>query len=563
MLSPEHSRPFQDITDGETGTNPGTGTDPGTNPGTDPGTGTGGSTGVTIPETVPTPTARIARLTHSQWLATVRDLFGLGASTPTWSDTFRADPNQAGFIFGNAAADLVVDQPLETSYERAAEDVAAYLITDGDTSMLSTWLPSSGTETDRVRAFVEAVGARAHRRPITAAEVDAYLAVYQVGAANPEDVSAFTSGLRLVVRALLSSPYFIYRTELSDTIDGTVIPLDDYEIASRLSYFLWNTMPDDALFAAAAAGELTDAATLPTHVSRMLGDARASTVVERFHHALLDMDRYAQIGPSSAVFPEAPANLSELARDETYRVVRDAFEKDQGWKYLLTTDKTFVNADLASLYGLSGTFGSDFQEVTLDGAERNGIFTQIGFLTAHATSTDPDPIHRGVFLTKRIACNQVGAAPANLPSLPAPDGQTNREVVEDLTEVEGTVCASCHTTIINPFGFPFENFDALGRVRSSDNGLPLDTTAEAKIGDGFQMVTDALELTDALADADVVHSCYADHWVQFAFGKATTDGDAGLVARLGKASAEGGSIRTLISELVTSPAFLNRAMEEL
>jgi hypothetical protein len=380
---------------------------------------------------------------------------------------------------------------------------------------------------------------------------------------HPLGQAPFVSGIRLMIQAMLVSPRFIYRVEQSDTAQDGVVPLDSFEIASRLSYFLWNTMPDDALFEAARRGELTDPEVVRRHAERMLEDPRAEATAERYHEILLDMGRYDTIAPDAGDFPNLPDDLPDLAREETLLVLRDAFASDQGWTHLLTTTETFVNGDLAPLYDLQGSFGESFERVSLPSAERRGLFTQIGFLASHATAFQPDPIHRGVFLTERIACNALGAPPADLPPLPPPEGRTNRQVVADHTERPGTVCASCHSTLINPFGFAYENYDAAGQLRSIDNGQPVETQAEVLIGGARRPVSGAIELADELARSDAVHACYAEHWVEFAFGRETAEEDAGLIQRLARTSREGGSIRDLLAELVTSPAFLNRSAEEL
>lgn len=516
-----------------------------------------------LPEVTPAPAARLARLTHAQWAATVRDLFNLDASAPDWASTFRPDPNTAGFLFGNQASTLVVDEQLEDSYNRAAEEVAAYVTPNGSLDPLTRWLPANGTDVERARAFATAFGLRAHRRPLTSAEVDAYVDVFQVGVQNPLDDPPFVAGLRLMIQAFLVSPRFIYRVELAREPEGDVVPLDDYEIASRLSYFLWSSMPDDALFDLAGQGALSDSAEVARQAERMLSDSRASTVVWRFHEVLLDLARYNTINPDRTEFPDLPSNFADLVRQETRLVIDDAFASDLGWLDLMTTTETWINADLAPLYGVVTPLGAQFEKVQLPATERRGIFTQLGWLASHATAFQPDPIHRGVYLTEKIACNALGAPPAVLPPLPPPEGRTNREVVADHTEQEGTVCASCHTTLINPFGFPYENYDATGRIRTVDNGQPVETHAEPLIGGVRHAVSGALELADVLAQNETVHTCYAKHWVEFAFGRRSTGEDAGLLARLARSSLEGASIRTLLAELSSSPAFLTRSAEEL
>ena len=298
----------------------------------------------------------------------------------------------------------------------------------------------------------------------------------------------------------------------------------------------------------------------------MLESPRAQAVVERFHHQLLRVDRFASADPSEAFYPDAPDDLGMLAIEEHDRFVQHTvFEQDGSWRDLLTSTETFVNAELATLYGLPGTFGADFTRVDLDPAERRGLFTQIGFLVANSTSANPDPIHRGVFLAKHIVCHPISAPPDNIPPIPAPDEtQTNREAIEALTEVEGSECVACHSTLINPFGFPFESYDSTGAFRTIDNDKPVDPTASPLLSTGAVPVTGAVELADALADDAKVHACYAEHWLEFAMARPHTDVDEPLTDRLAQGSLEDLSVKELLIELAVSRPFLTRsAVEEI
>jgi hypothetical protein len=222
-----------------------------------------------------------------------------------------------------------------------------------------------------------------------------------------------------------------------------------------------------------------------------------------------------------------------------------------------------VNRDLARVYGLGGDFGDDFVQAELDSRERRGIFTHVAFLVTNASAVDPDPIHRGVFIARHMACIPISAPPADIPPLPpAQDFETNRERVERHTEAEGSVCAACHKELINPFGFPFERYDAAGGYRTHDNGLPVDSRATPYLDD-YTPVSDAVDLAEAMASARVVHECAAQHWLEFTLGRARADEDTALVLRLGDRSLRGASMKEVLVKLVTSPAFLARSVREL
>ncbi len=511
---------------------------------------------------VPAPAPRLFRLTHAQWERSVRALLQLDETAPTHVENLRIDPNQAGFIFDNNTGALAVDSSLWTGYRRAANRLAED-VTASPAAFARLVPDSTEAEDVRARQFIESFGLRAHRRPLSTAEVDEYFAVYTTGRDLFPEQSAFEAGIRLTIDAFLQSPKFVYRFEASNAATDGVIPLDGYEVAARMSYFLWNSMPDEPLLTAAQAGELATAAQVQAQAERMLADPRAEDVVARFHDALLVVERYNSIAPSPAFFPDAPENLPVLLERENDLFIRSMFRDGHSWQDMLTTNKTFVNADTATLYGLTGNYGPEFEAVDLDPTQRRGLFTQLGFLASNATSVNPDPIHRGVFLSERIACNSIAAPPNDIPPLPPAEGRTNRETIEAHTEAPGTNCAACHTTLINPFGFPFEGFDALGQVRTEDNGQPIDSASTVYIkGDSFG-VADALQLADTLANSKAVHECYAKHWVEYALGRPLVRADDGIIQVLEKLSTEGGSIRSMLARLVQSPAFLARSTEEL
>lgn len=509
----------------------------------------------------PAPTSRFPRLTHGQWERSVRDLFRLDADAPTFSTGFRADPSLSGFVFDEDGGRLSVDETLWVAYQRAAAELAAHVT--GDPARLARILPpDGGDEAARARAFVQSMGRRAWRRPLAPDEVDALVAVYEAGRTRYPGVAPFTAGVRLVIEALVQAPAFVYRVERSDRVEGGAIPLDGFEVATRLSYALWGTTPDDALLDRAASGALTRPEVVREEALRLLSDPRATDTVTRFHGQLLDVGGFDGIRPSSAAFPDVPEDLGRRAATAQDLFVRALYEEGASWSDLLTSSEAFVDAELARLYGLDGEFGDAFVRVALDPARRRGLFTQIGFLARNATSTDPDPIHRGVFLSKRIACNPLGAPPDDIPPLPAPMGRTNREVVEDHTEQPGSACARCHEAAINPFGFAFEHYDAVGAWRDTDAGYPVDAAAEPLLGGQRVVVEDGVALAGALAASDAVHRCYAEHLLEFLHARPKASADAPLVDRVAAMSLDGASIRALILELVTSRAFLTRALPE-
>lgn len=518
-----------------------------------------------IPEgvVVPAPQTRLARLTHTQWENTVIDLFGFDGPTGL-SEALRADSLPGEAIFDNPGGALDVDEVLWSGYQRAAGVLAERATTDE--AIFARIAPETGgDDRDRATRFVRAFGERAHRRPLTDDEVSEYVMLYDSASGLYGATDDLHSGVRLVLEAMLQSPFLLYRVELSSARESGTIPLDDHEIASRLSYALWDSMPDEELFAAARAGMLSDPESVAVQARRMVDDPRAEAVFVRFHRQLFDVDDFEGIAPSPDRFPDAPRDLGALAAEEHDRFVREiVFGRDGGYRDLLTSPDTFVNAELAAIYGVPGSFGEAMELVTLDPAQRRGVFTQIGFLASNATQTSPDPIHRGVFLAERIACVHIDAPPDDITPPPVIEGATNRETVANHTEQPGSRCAGCHAQIINPFGFPFESYDATGAWREIDNGQPVDTTGSPPIDGVPTPVGGAVELADAMAESTWVHECYVRHWVERTMGRHAEPEDQALVSQLAEGSRVGSlSIRELVVQIVTSRAFLHRSTREV
>jgi len=322
-------------------------------------------------------------------------------------------------------------------------------------------------------------------------------------------------------------------------------------------------MPDATLFAAAAAGDLNDPARVKEEAARLVADPRARDTIVHFFEKVLEVERYENISPSPSAFPEISPTFPQSARSETTNFVGGVMYDESGsLRDLLTSTTTYVDDELAAIYGLEGAYDDTFQEVTLDSSQRAGIFTQVGFLAKNATSMDPDPIHRGVFLVKRITCQKIAAPPDAVPPLPTPMGQSNGQLVEEHTEAEGSTCRNCHTSLINPYGFAYEHYDAIGAFRTEDRSHPVNAATQVYLDGGQVPVANALELAGALADSEQVHNCLSGHLIAFADGRDSSEEDAALKKLLGTASLqEAVSFRDLMIEVAVAISFLNRAAE--
>jgi hypothetical protein len=506
------------------------------------------------PAVAPLDTSRFPRLSHLQWENTVQDLLQL-AQPSGLSASFTGDP--LGGIFDNNESSLLVAPGLWADYQTAAEQLS--VLVTSDAAQLDKLIPA-GAPADaagRARAFIEAFGMRAYRRPLTPAEVTGYLALFAKGKDLVDGPDDFAKGARLTLQAFLQSPHFVYRVEASSAALGATIPLSDFELATKLSYMLWNTMPDDALFAAAKAGKLATTEGVLAQATRLLDDDRARVMVASFHHQLFQYDHYDDLTKDPTLFPDfTPALGADMKREAEMFIEDVVFAQQGGIKEILTEPTTYVNSGLAAIYGLKGNFGSDFVKVSLDPKTRSGILTRIGFLASNATSHEQHSIHRGVFINRRVICAKLPDPPNNVPPLPpAAAYKTNRERVEKHTG-KGTCGATCHGTLINPAGFAFEHYGAIGQYEDTENGNPVNSADTYNLDGKDVSYQDAVEFDDLIAESDQVHACYAKHWLQYAYGRADQAADGVAIADLAKESRKGA--RSLILALTQTQAFRSR-----
>ena len=536
-----------------------------TEPGGETESDTGDEGGVVSCEDGPVPgqSPRLVRLSHRQYDNTVRDLLQLAADAEPSSE-FLADPPVAGF--DNNAAALVVKDRLGRDYRRAAETLAGQ-VTAPD--KLATLLPCQpeGDGSACASQFIAQFGRRAFRRALTASEQANFAGFYAQGAGLYEAGSSFEQGLRFVIEAMLQSPHFLYRIELSDTVEsGVKIALSGHEVATRLSYMLWNSGPDDALLTAAESGELATPEGIEAQARRLLADPRSEDPVSDFHAQWLDLRKLGNLQKSPDVFPNYKPGMAGAMAEETQRFIRQViFELDGDYAALMTAPFTYVNADLASIYGLEG-IGPEFTEVQLDPLRRGGLLTQPSMLATHAFPHLSSPIHRGAFIQSQILCNPPPPPPGDADlNLPPVEGviKTTRQQVEAHTESK-EYCAACHKTIINPPGFAFEHYDALGQWRDLENGEPIDAASEflGKYGGEF-VFTDAIDMIGQIAESQEGQRCYLTQWFRYGFARGEQPVDRCTLDELHLAlQDEGYNIQELLVALTKTTAFRYRAVEE-
>ena len=512
---------------------------------------------------VPGQAPRLVRLSHRQYDNTARDLLLLPPDAQPSSE-FLSDPPVKGF--DNNAAALVVKDRLGRDYRRAAESLAQQ-VTAPD--KLATLLPCQpeGDGSACATQFIQQFGRKAFRRALTGSELASYNGFYAQGAGLYDAGSGFEQGLRFVIEAILQSPHFLYRIELSDTIEsGVKIALNSHEVATRLSFMLWNSGPDEVLLSAADNGELTTPEGIELQARRLLADPRAEDPVRDFHGQWLELRKLSNLQKNTDVFPNYKPEMAPAMAEETQRFIRQViFELDGDYTALMTAPFTYVNADLATIYKLDG-IGPEFQEVALDPLQRGGLLTQPSMLATHAFPHLSSPIHRGAFIQTQILCNPPPPPPGDADlNLPPVEGEikTTRQQVEAHTQSK-EYCAGCHTTVINPPGFAFEHYDALGQWRDFENGEPIDSASEfyGKYGTQFTF-SDAIDMVGQIADSEDGQRCYLTQWFRYGFARQEQPVDRCTLDELHAAlQDEGYNIQELLVALTRTTAFRYRAVEE-
>jgi hypothetical protein len=513
---------------------------------------------------VPGPTPRLVRLTHTQYDNAIRDLIGLDTNP---SAAFIEDPAFNGYT--NNAQALLVSDRLARDYRRAAEALGGELMADPTTLANLLGCEPSGDGQACAASFIDTFGLRVYRRPLSAAERSGYLTLWAAGNGLYSDGDPFEQGIRLVIEGMLQSPQFLYRVELSANIDAAteLIALDSWELASRLSFMLWNSVPDDELLDAAAANMLVSPDGIETQARRMLEDPRARGMVRDFHSQWLQTSRYADLNKNAGLYPGWSPSIGSSLEEETQRFIEYViFEMGGTYSDLMTSEFSFIDDQLAAVYGIEGSFGPEpvlHQFGPDDG--RAGLLTQIGFLASRAYPDLSSPIHRGVFIQRQILCSKLPDPPGDADlELPEVDGEeivTTRQQVE--LHTSPAYCQGCHASI-NPGGFAFEHYDAIGQWRDTENDVAIDAS-----GSIITSATDVLEFTDAM---DLVHQlgadetaqqCYLRNWFRYGYARYETPVDECTIDDLHtRLSAADYNVEELLVQMTLTESFRFRAQEE-
>jgi hypothetical protein len=506
--------------------------------------------------------APLRRLSNSEYLNALADLFP--DQHPALPE-LPADTQVAGF-----ENDAETQQPSDVRiarYEAIANLYAQAATADTDAVRAlvgcSDW--SAPTQAAACAAqLVTTVGARIFRRPLAADERDRYTARFAAWAAAVD----FEGAVRLTLSAMLQSPQFLYRPEPTPpaAIAGTVVAVEPYAMASRLSFFLWESTPDDVLLGAAARDELRTADQIAAQAGRMLGDDRARRLYWDFHRQWLGLDRILtdeHLVRTPAVDPQWTAATQASAAQETRLFVENVLMDGGTFPDLLTSPRAWVDGETARIYGLAPAppadgAGGAWTEVSLPATERGGLLTRASFLAGYSHRGGTSPPVRGNAIQMRLLCQPPLSPPpgADLSTPvgdPAAGPQTNRALFEARTRP--AMCQACHASL-NGFGFGLEHYSASGAYQTMDNGVPVDASGQINGTDVDGPFDGGLELAAALGRSAVVHHCAAERWVRYALGRAAVDEEGPLVEALAASFLEsGGDVRRLLLGIVTAPTF--------
>ncbi len=507
----------------------------------------------------------IRRLTKTEYANTLHDLFGVD---PAIADALPDEVSGEGYL--NSLSPLQMEQYLEIADQVLAEIIAEE---ESPPTEMQRRLFGDPPATERnvdeandrpaARELARSLAKKAFRRPPSDAELDTLMEVFDLGR---EHSLAYPSALRLVLKSILVSPQFLFITPSGTiTSDAKIVPLDDYQLASRISYLLWSTTPDDELMSLADRGQLQQPEVLKSQVKRLLDDPRSRALFDGFGAQWLRIgDLKTQIFDPSK-FPEMNDELRTAMYDEARLFFESVVRENRSVVNFIDGDYTFVNESLASIYGLEKTItGPEMRKVVLTNNHRGGVLGMPAILAATSFPNRTSPVKRGVWVLEQVLGDHVPPAPPDVPELAQQDSQTAINMtLRELTELHTTnpVCANCHQTL-DPIGFGLENFDAIGRWRErDDHGNAIDASGELPGGEHF---SNPKELKAIIAGrTEKLTRNLVEKLLAYALCRKLEGYDEIVVDELmQEIAADGYRMQTLISAVVTSYPFTYRRIQD-
>jgi hypothetical protein len=495
----------------------------------------------------------VRRLTQEQYQTIIADIFGADIKI---GGRFEPDLRKSGLLAVGAGEVSVTPAGFE-QYDSMARGAAAQIVDERHRDMLIGCKPASAKAADEAcaKSFYASVGRLLYRRPLTDPELKSQLAIADAAATKLGD---FYKGLAMGLTGMLEAPQFLFRREVAEADpDNTGQQrLNAFSKATRISFFLWNTTPDDELLTAAEKGELNSAKGLAKQVDRLMASPRLTAGARAFFNDMMAFDAFADLSKDTTIYPKFTNAVIADAQEQTLRTITDHLLTEKGdYRDLFTTRKTFMTPLLGTIYRVpvETKEGWEAHEFAADDP-RQGLLTQISFLSLHSTPGRSSPTIRGKALREVLLCQKV----------PDPPGNVNFNLVQDTknpnfrtararlgAHATQATCTGCHR-LIDPMGLGLEQFDSLGEYRPTENGTPIDASGEL---DGVKF-TDAASLGKALHDNPATPSCLVNRLYAYAAGHPAAKGEAELIKYLGTNFATSGyKLPDLMRRIVTSDAF--------
>lgn len=508
-----------------------------------------------LPLTLDPGRTTLRRLTRAEYTNTLRDLLG---TTQSPGDSLPGDEIVEGLdSVGSALSFALVHlETMEGKTWELMDELFALPASDPKRAKVLSCSPTA-VDDECTEKILSAFARRAYRRPVAEEEVNALVGL--VKAAQTAG-NGFEDSLKAGLQAVLLSPHFIFRVELTGGPDSTESQrLNSHELATRLSYFLWSTMPDEELTQLADENRLTDEGELLAQVDRLLSDPKIEGLTKNFAGQWLPVRRLPQVTFDATQFPDYDESLRISAARETELFFEALVAEDRPLTSILTADFTFVNARLAKHYGIEGVPGDDFVRVNTAGTSRMGLLTQASVLMATSQPIRTSPVKRGIWVLEQMLCSPPPPVPNDIEigDLELPVDATVRQTLEAHRADPG--CASCHK-IIDPLGFGLENFDAIGAYRTTENGQPVDASG---ILDGVPF-DQPEELISLLVEDERLTECIAQQLLTYAVGRNFHESVAKKYARAfaqHTARADQNTWRQFLTAVVMSEAFQTRRPE--
>lgn len=495
----------------------------------------------------------IRRLTKTEYANTLRDLLGV---EPSVAEGLPDEVSGEGYL--NSLSPLQLEQ-----YLTIADKVLRRIPPALEKRLLGGAPPPMADARAAARRVAVSLARKAYRRPATGAEVDVLLAAFDLGQRNK---LTYQQALQLMLKAVLVSPQFLFITPAGEATSSTgIVPLDDYQLASRLSYLLWATMPDDELMALADSGKLHEPAVLKAQAKRLLDDRRSRALFDGFGAHWLSVGGLKRQVFDPALFPQMTAAMRQAMYDEVRLFFESIVRDDRSVIRFVDSDYTYLNETLAPIYGLQNTVkGLGMRRVRLSDGNRGGVLGMPGILAATSFPNRTSAVKRGIWVLEQVLGEHVPAAPPDVPALDKQDPATIAKLtMRQRTELHRTnaVCANCHQ-ILDPIGFGLEKFDAIGRWRERDsNGQPIDATGELPGGHRFAGPRD-LKAIIATRTNNVARNLL-ERLLAYSLGRKLEGYDEIVVDDLmEQLAADGYRMRSLLYGVVTSYPFTHRRVAD-